>query len=111
MVSSRGDSGDPLLRDALLLAARTAMATLDWTRATQNAHAAVERARAEAIDADSSAAIGQTLLAEAQALAGAGQRSGASSLARAALPHLEANLGSLHESTSHARALASAENP
>ena len=111
MASSRGDSGDPLLRDALLLAARTAMATLDWTRATKNAHAAVERARAEAIDADSSAAIGQTLLAEAQALAGAGQRSGASSLARAALPHLEANLGSLHESTSHARVLASAENP
>ena len=109
-VSGGGDPARPLLRDVLLLAARTAMATQDWTRSMQHAGAAVERARIEAIDAESSAAIGQALLVEAQAQAGRGQASSAASLARSALPHLEANLGPEHESTTHARLLASARD-
>jgi tetratricopeptide (TPR) repeat protein len=107
-VLSGGESTNALLRDTLLLAARTAMATQDWPRALQHAQAAVERTRAEAIDADSSAAIGLALLVQAQVQAARGERSSATTLARAALPHLEVNLGSGHEATARARLLASA---
>jgi serine/threonine-protein kinase len=107
-VSSGGEPTGPLLRDTLLLRARTAMATQDWARALNEAQAAVERSRAEAIDQDSSAAVGHALLVQAQVQAARGERSSAATLARAALPHLEVNLGPGHEATASARLLASA---
>ena len=105
-VPGDGPSG-PLRRDTLLVAARAALAAHDEPRALRHAHAAVERARMEAIDGDSSSALGETLLVEAEVQAARGQQADAAAAAGHALPHLEANLGPRHASTLRAQALAS----
>ena len=105
-VPGDGPSG-PMRRDTLVVAARAAMAMQDWPRSLRYAQAAVERARTEAVDVDSSSAVGETLLVEAEVQAGRGQQADAAAAARHALPHLEANLGPGHASTVRARTLAS----
>jgi tetratricopeptide (TPR) repeat protein len=110
-VLSRGGPSDPRLRDTLIIAARAAMARQDEPRALRLAQAAVERARVEAIDADSSAAVGEALLVQAQLEAGRGRVAAAASLASEALPHLHDNLGDAHASTVMAKALAFAGGP
>jgi hypothetical protein len=87
------------------------MARQDEPRALRLAQAAVERARVEAIDADSSAAVGEALLVQAQLEAGRGRVAAAASLASEALPHLHDNLGDAHASTVMAKALAFAGGP
>ncbi|MCE9657555.1 MAG: serine/threonine protein kinase [Burkholderiales bacterium] len=100
-LSARGRP-DASQRDALLLAARAALAVADRARALAHARDALARARAEAIDAASSASVGEALLLEAQVLVQQGDRTGAATLAREALPHLRQNLGPAHPSTRQA---------
>ncbi len=90
-------------REALVAAAGSALAAGDGARALRHAQAAVERARAEAIDADSSSEVGLALLVEARVQS---SRRQAAALAGRALPHLQSNLGPAHPATIEARTLA-----
>jgi len=103
-LSTRGRP-DPLQRDAFTVAARAALAVSEGGPALTHARDALARARAEAIDADSSASVGEGLLLEARVLAQQGDRSGAAALAREALPHLQQNLGPAHPVTRQAEEL------
>jgi hypothetical protein len=103
-LAARGRA-DPLQRDAFTVAARAALAVSEGGPALTHARDALARARAEAIDADSSASVGEGLLLEARVLAQQGDRSGAAALAREALPHLQQNLGPAHPVTRQAEEL------
>jgi hypothetical protein len=95
-----------LLLDALMIATRAALAMSDGDHALRHARSALVRARAEAIDADSSSSVGEALLLEAQALARQGELSRAASLAHEAISHLQENLGRDHTFTLQAKDLA-----
>jgi hypothetical protein len=99
-------SPEPLLRDAFTIAARAALAASDAAGAWAHAQSALARARAEAIDVNSSSSVGEALLLEAQVLAQQGQLARAAALARDALAHLQENLGPAHPLTRQAQALA-----
>jgi len=103
-LAARGRA-DPLQRDAFTVAARVSLAASDRGPALAHARDALARARAEAIDAASSASVGEGLLLEAQVRVQQGDRSGAAALAREALPHLQQNLGPAHPSTRQAEEL------
>jgi serine/threonine-protein kinase len=94
-VQARKRRTDTQLRGATMMAARTALARADWSRAATLADAALEVARGEAIDARSSAFIGEALLVKAQAERGAGKGS-APGTARDAVAHLRDNLAADH---------------
>jgi serine/threonine-protein kinase len=76
------------------------------TDACRFADQASARGRAEAVDVQSSASVGEALLLHARCDAAAGRREDAGRNARAALVHLEANLGRDHPLTRQARQLA-----
>jgi len=103
-LAARGRA-DPQQGDAFTLAARAALAVADRESAGARAGEALARARAEAIDAASSASVGEALLLEAQVRMQQGDRPEAARLAREALPHLQQNLGAAHPSTREAEAL------
>jgi serine/threonine-protein kinase len=94
-VRARNRRSDTQLRGTTVAAARTALARRDWSRASALAGAALEIARAEAIDPRSSAFVGEALLVKAEAERGAGNAA-AAGLAREALAHLRENLGPDH---------------
>jgi serine/threonine-protein kinase len=74
-----------------------------------SARIAVERAQAEAVNADSSAWIGEALLLRARCEQASGLVESMHSSARAALPQLEQNLREQHPLSVQARALLSAQ--
>jgi tetratricopeptide (TPR) repeat protein len=94
-VRGRNQRTDQQSRGATLAAARTALALQDWARASALADAALEITRAEAIDPDSSAFVGEALIVKAQSERGAGSGK-AAGLARQALVHLRENVGPEH---------------
>jgi serine/threonine-protein kinase len=104
-VQARKRRSDTQLRGATMMAARSALARQDWARASALADAALERARAEAIDPKSSAFIGEALLVKAESQRGAGNGA-AVATASEALPHLQENLGPDHPLAVTARRLA-----
>ncbi len=106
MLKAKGPS-HPLLREVLMVAARAALAVSDTSRALDLSRAALEKARAEAIDPASSATVGEALLLQAQIEAVRGKPSNAASLAKDALVHLEDNIGASQPLTTQARSLAS----
>ena len=72
-LSARGRA-DPLQGDVFTVAARAALAVSEHELALAHARAALARARAEAIDAASSASIGEALLLEARVRVARGER-------------------------------------
>jgi hypothetical protein len=102
----------PTNRDAgnvALLQAQVLLARHLNTQAFKYARAAVEFARAEAVDPQSSAWIGQALVWRARAEAALGKAS-ASATAREALPHLLNNLNVTDPIIEAARRLASSHS-
>jgi hypothetical protein len=73
----------------------------------KHAQAALELAKAGAIDPQSSAWIGEALLWRARAEAASGDRPEANATAREALPHLEKNMDPASAALAAARELAS----
>jgi eukaryotic-like serine/threonine-protein kinase len=104
-VRQRNQRTDAQLRGVTVMAARTALARRDWSTASDLARAAVEVARAEAIDPQSSAFVGEALLLKAEAERGAGQVARAAESASQALPHLQQNLSLDHPMTQAAHEL------
>jgi serine/threonine protein kinase len=95
----------PGLRQIAVLRAQEALKSGSADEACENARIALERALAEATDADSSAWIGEGLLLRARCEQARGQLESMRSSARAALPHLEQNLGAEHPLAVSARTL------
>jgi hypothetical protein len=77
----------------------------------RDAQAAVDQARAHAIDPQSSAWIGEAVLWRARIEAARGDTRSARSSAREALTHLLANLDSQHPAIAVARTLAATPAP
>jgi len=102
--------GDPTpgLRQIAVLRAETLLRRGAIAEACESARIAVERAQAEAVNASSSAWMGEGLLLQARCEQARGQLESVQSSARAALPHLEQNLGDEHPLTVRARELAAA---
>ena len=80
------------LRGALATAARSKLARGQWAAALSYAQAAVDAARLEAVDPESSCNVGEALLYAARAQAGLGDDAAARRSAAKALPHLANNL-------------------
>jgi len=80
------------LRGALATAARSKLARGDWSAALTYAQGAVDAARIEAVDPESSCNVGEALLYAARAQAGLGDDAAARRFAAKALPHLANNL-------------------
>ena len=101
--------GNPLpgLRKIAVLRAESALRSGATAQACDSAKLAAERADAEAVDASSSAWIGEGLLLRARCEQARGLFDAMHASARAALPHLEQNLGERHPLSVQARALMS----
>ncbi len=102
-MASRGQVNDPRVRDASVVAAEIALASNDTERASRFAAAALDRARKEAIDPQSSAWIGQGLLLRARCELARGYAVSAKADAAEATAHLDRNLGEDHPLTRQAR--------
>jgi len=96
LIPAQRQSIDPEWRQVMLLRAQIEYASRDFAGAVRDARAAADRARAEAIDPQSSAWIGEALFWRARAEAALGDRSAASKSAREALQHLADNLDNAH---------------
>jgi hypothetical protein len=94
-------------REVALLKAQLLLARSDNEQALREAQAAVDFARAEAVDPESSAWIGEALVWRASAEAALGRKMAAAT-AREALPHLVKNLDVSHPIILLARKLAAA---
>jgi hypothetical protein len=97
----------PGLRKIAMLRAESALRSGATARACDSAKVVTERAEAEAVDASSSAWIGEGLLLRARCEQARGLLDAMHASARAALPHLEQNLGEQHPLSVQARALMS----
>ena len=106
MIAPDKQPSDPEWRDAVLLRAEIEYAKRDYAAAALDAQAALQRARAEAVDPQSSAWIGEALTWRARSEAQLGNKQAASATAREALPHLMSNLDPGHPSIAMARDLA-----
>jgi eukaryotic-like serine/threonine-protein kinase len=95
----------PGLRQIEALRAEDSLKHGAIAEACDSARIAVARAQAEAVNADSSAWIGEALLLRARCEQARGLAESMHSSARAALPHLEQNLGVQHPLAVRARAL------
>jgi tetratricopeptide (TPR) repeat protein len=104
-MASRGQANDPRVRDSSVVAAEIALASNDTDRASRFAAAALDRARKEAIDPQSSAWIGQGLLLRARCELARGDAVSAKADAAEATAHLDRNLGEDHPLTRQARDL------
>jgi hypothetical protein len=78
--------------------------------AAADADAAVQRARLDAIEPNSSAWVGEALIARARSELALGNRAAAVASAREALPQLEANLDASHRLVGEAKSLAAYSN-
>lgn len=94
----------------LLLQSELASITGSYDAAEHFAQQALALAQTQSIDAQSSASIGTALLWRARSEAGLGNRAASAATARAALPHLTANLDSLNPLIADARALVCLDN-
>jgi tetratricopeptide (TPR) repeat protein len=110
LIASRGQSTNPDARELDVLQSSALMAKQRYLEAGQHAQAALELARAGAVDPNSSSWIGEALVLRARAEAAAG-RGGAAATAREALTHLVANLDPTHPLIAEARAIASGPAP
>jgi tetratricopeptide (TPR) repeat protein len=110
LIASRGQSTNPDARELEVLQSSALMAKQRYLEAGQHAQAALELARAGAVDPNSSSWIGEALVLRARAEAAAG-RGGAAATAREALTHLVANLDPTHPLIAEARAIASGPAP
>ena len=97
---------DPEWRAAVLLRAAIEYAKRDYVAAARDAQTALQRARAEAVDPQSSAWIGEALTWRARSEVQLGHKQTASATAREALPHLLSNLDPGHPIIAMARDLA-----
>ncbi len=104
-------STHPEWRQITLLRAQIEYARHDYSSAARDAQLAVDRARAEAIDPQSSAWIGEALLWRARSEAALGDIRAASASARESLTHLLANLDPAHPAIAVVRALAAGPAP
>ncbi len=89
----------------VLLRAEIEYARRDYASAARDAQVAVDRARAQAIDPQSSAWIGEALLWRARSEAALGDAHSALASARESLSHLSATLDQTHPMVAAARAL------
>jgi eukaryotic-like serine/threonine-protein kinase len=94
-----------------LLRARLALAQRRPGEACRHAGQALAQARATSVDENSSASVGEALLARAQCEQAEGQALPARGDGREALPHLAANAGAGHALAQQARALAEETPP
>jgi serine/threonine-protein kinase len=107
LIVSRRQPTNPEARELETLQSQALLAEQHYPDALQHAQAAVALARAGAIDANSSAWIGEALIVRAQAEAPS-SRATAAATARQALPHLVSNLDPAHPLIAEARALSQA---
>jgi len=105
LIASRGQPVNADARPVEALRSSTLFAMHRYAEAERHARAALELARVSAVDATSSAWIGEALVLEAQAEAAAGNQAAAAT-AREALEHLVPNLDATHPLIAQARALA-----
>ena len=97
-----------MLRSALPVAAKIALARHDFDAAEAYASAAVEYDRKEALDPDRSADRGRALMLLAQAQYAGGNAAVAAKTVQQALPALAGGLGPDHAEVADARALLAA---
>jgi len=105
LIASRRQPTNPDAREMEVLRSSALLAKQLYTDAAQHAQAALGLARISAIDAKSSAWIGEALVLRARAEAAAGNKA-ASATAQEALTHLAANLHPAHPLIAQARELA-----
>lgn len=105
-IDADGQPG-PGLRQIAVLRAEDALHRGALAEACDGARIVIERAQSEAVDVESSAWIGEGLLLRARCEQARGLLEAMRSSARAALPHLQQNLGEQHPLTVQARALLS----
>ena len=110
LIASRRQSTNPDARELEVLQSSALMAKQRYPEAGQHAQAALELARASAVDPKSSSWIGEALVLRARAEAAAGRRA-APATAQEALGHLVANLDPTHPLIAQARAIASSHAP
>ncbi len=106
LIASRHQTVNPDGYDLAILRAQTSMRAGDYANAAKQAAGAADLARAVAIDATSSAWVGEALLHRAQAEKALGESAAAVADAREALHHLEPNLLPNHALVIAARAIA-----
>lgn len=98
---------DPEWQQILALHARIELAQRNYAAAAADAQLAMERARREAIDPNSSAWVGEALVLRAESESAAGNIAAAAASAQLALPHLQQNLDPSHPLIAEASKLAS----
>jgi eukaryotic-like serine/threonine-protein kinase len=101
---------DPEWERIVLMRAQVELAQRDYAAAAADAQRAVERARLEAIEPNSSAWVGEALIVRARSEFALGNQAAAAASAHEALPQLEANLDASHRLVSEARSLAAYSN-
>lgn len=104
LIASRHQPTNPDARELETLESYALLAKQRYAEATQHAQAAVELARAGAIDTNSSAWIGEALILRARGEAPS-STAAAAATAREALPHLVNNLDPAHPLVAEARVL------
>jgi eukaryotic-like serine/threonine-protein kinase len=109
LIASRKQPVNRDSRDVALLTAQLLLARSDNEQALRQAQAAVDFARAEAVNPQSSAWIGEALVWRASAEAALGRKIAAAT-AQEALPHLLQNLDVSHPAILLARKLAAAQS-
>ncbi len=107
LIAARRQPTNSDARDVEMLRTRLAFAGRAFEQAKQHAQAALELAKAGAIDAQSSAWIGEALLWRARAEAALGDTAKARATAQEAVPHLEKNMDPKSATLAAARELAS----
>lgn len=108
LIAARHQAANPDEYELEILRAQASMQSGDYADAARQAAGAAVLARAAAIDAGSSAWLGEALLYRAQAEKALGQSSAALTDARAALRHLQPNLLPTHALVLAARGIADA---
>jgi hypothetical protein len=106
LLTPSGPVFDTQLRLISMLRGEIAFAQHDYASAAQFAQTAIDRARFEAIDAQSSSFVGEGLLLRARSEAALGKGALATASAREAIRHFEPNLDSGHSLVKLARSIA-----
>jgi tetratricopeptide (TPR) repeat protein len=107
LIAARRQPTNSDARDVEMMRTRLAFASRAFQQTKQHAEAALELARAGAIDPQSSAWIGEALLWRARAEAALGDKTKGRVTAQEAVPHLEKNMDPQSATLAAARALAS----
>ena len=96
----------PTLRVIAVSQSLAALANHQWEQACTSAETALRQARAQAVNPESSAWVGEALLLRARCELAGGHRNESRRDAAMALPHLVTNLGATHALATEARLLA-----